>query len=319
MTWELFSGDGAPREVVFPAAPPWRQFATDAHDRAASYQSSPEVVQMLNAAIHLRRPLLITGNPGSGKTTIAYAVARELRLGTVLRWSITSHSTLNDGLYQYDAIGRLQEANLYQLKNQQAGTLEPPPIGRYLRLGPLGTALTTHAKAQPRVLLVDELDKSDIDLPNDLLHIFEEGRFTIPELERAPDEPLEGMAIRPSDEGEPVLIKKGIVRCDEFPLVIFTSNGERDFPPAFYRRCLRLDLPDPDEARLHQIVAAHLGEAVLDEQVRRLIQNFIELRGSRTLATDQLLNAVLLLSQGRVDDQAWPKLKDALLRSLTNA
>ena len=126
---------------------------------------------MVNTALFLRRPLLITGKPGSGKSTLAHSVAYELNLGPVLRWPITTRSTLQDGLYRYDAIARLHEASL------RGGT---PKIGPFVQLGPLGTAMVP--TRWPRVLLIDEIDKSDIDLPNDLLNIFEEGEFEIPEL-----------------------------------------------------------------------------------------------------------------------------------------
>jgi hypothetical protein len=131
-----------------------------------------------NAALYLRRPLLLTGSPGAGKSTLAHAVAYELGLGRVLHWPIVSRSTLQDGLYRYDAIARLQDNQIAA----HSGTAPPGGIGSYIRLGPLGTALLPTAK--PRVLLIDELDKSDIDLPNDLLNVMEEGEYGIPELER---------------------------------------------------------------------------------------------------------------------------------------
>ncbi|MFM6814789.1 MAG: AAA family ATPase, partial [Dolichospermum sp.] len=115
---------------------------------------------------------------GTGKTSLAYAVAYELGLGEVLHWPITTRTTLKDGLYSYDAIGRLQDA-----KDKDKDNLAE--IGKYINLGSLGTALLPSEK--PRVLLIDEIDKSDIDLPNDLLHIFEEGEFEIPELRRIAD------------------------------------------------------------------------------------------------------------------------------------
>lgn len=125
---------------------------------------------MVNAALYLRRPLLVTGNPGTGKTSLAYSVAYELDLGEVLYWPITTRTTLKDGLYNYDAVGRLQDAKLNPDDSLNR-------IGKYITLGPLGTALLPSER--PRVLLIDEIDKSDVDLPNDLLHVFENGEYTI--------------------------------------------------------------------------------------------------------------------------------------------
>ena len=109
-------------------------------------------------------------------------------------------------------------------------------IGRHVRLGPLGTALLPYEK--PRVLLIDEIDKSDFDLPNDLLNVFEEGEFEIEELTRLPDE-TGAVPVMTSDPDAHVEVHRGRVRCRAFPFVVLTSNGEREFPPAFLRRCLR--------------------------------------------------------------------------------
>ncbi|HEY0698434.1 MAG TPA: AAA family ATPase, partial [Micromonospora sp.] len=202
--WRVYLGTGEPHDGIerLPEPPPWRAFdgtvpadagegvptgaeqRRDVIRRARAYLADPDVVDMVNASLYLRRPLLVTGKPGTGKSTLAFAVAHELRLGPVLYWPVTSRSTLADALYRYDAIGRLQEANLHRLDPSAAPAV--PDIGRYLRLGPLGTALLPAHR--PRVLLVDELDKSDIDLPNDLLNVFEEGAFEIPELARLPVE-----------------------------------------------------------------------------------------------------------------------------------
>src|SRR5262249_20206891 len=151
-----------------------------------AYQAAEEEINLVNLALHLRRPLLVTGQPGVGKSTLAFSVAYELGLGPVLRWPITSRSTLLDALYRYDAVGRLQEVSLQREAarpsrrtqddaTMPAGNDATAPsadgadallgIGKYVRLGPLGTALLP--RHRPRVLLIDEFDKSDIDLPND--------------------------------------------------------------------------------------------------------------------------------------------------------
>ncbi|MFI6157897.1 AAA family ATPase [Kitasatospora sp. NPDC051170] len=291
-TWRLFRGDGAERVVDFPPAPPWRRFSSEGTDGTTAprpYLIGEEEAEVVNAALHLRRPLLVTGHPGTGKSSLAYAVAHELSLGRVLHWPVNSRSVLQEALYQYDAVGRLREVGLRRDTGEQE-----PGIGEFIRLGPLGNALAP--RERPRVLLIDELDKGDVDLPNDLLTVFEEGEFTIPELARLAD--THGpVPIRTDEPDEPMAVERGRIRCREFPVVVITSNGERDFPPAFLRRCVRLDLSEPDERRLREIVAAHLGPGALVE-VEDLLDRFLSRRALGELATDQLLNAVFLRKNG---------------------
>lgn len=313
--WGVYRGDNQPHDGAnqLPDPPPWRAFMRTSSQRGSTFQASLEEVELVNAALYLRRPLLITGKPGIGKSTLAYSVAHELQLGEVLRWPITTRSTLNEGIYSYDAIGRLQEANFLRLKGNE---LDLPDIGKFLRLGPLGTALLP--SDSPRVLLIDEIDKSDVDLPNDLLHVFEEGEFSVPELARLADQ--RNVSVLTAD-GKYAVIEDGIVRCRTFPFVVFTSNGEREFPAAFLRRCLRLTMQPPDRQKLLDIVNAHLGveaNSNLPQEIEQIIDNFLQLRGERELATDQLLNAIYLSTQ-QVEPLARPALVDAIFKSLSGA
>ena len=149
-------------------------------------------------------------------------------------------------------------------------------IGRYITLNWLGTALLPSER--PRVLLIDEIDKSDIDLPNDLLHAFEEGSYEIPELVRIQKEQPE-VEVATRDPGKPrVTIKEGRVDCHAFPFVLLTSNGERDLPPAFFRRCLRIEIKEADEARLKEIVGRPLREGAGQRRVDQ--QTDCEIPGS---------------------------------------
>jgi MoxR-like ATPase len=346
--WPLYTGSRVPHEHVdkLPEPPRWRPrrgsvpageerrlptiadmdkgLEPGALRRALTFHATPTIIEVVNAALYLRRPLLVTGKPGSGKSSLVDAVAYELCLGPVLRWPVTSHSTLRDALYQYDAIGRLQDG---PARNKGA-TDKATQIGRFVTLGPLGTALLPTAR--PRALLIDEIDKSDIDLPNDLLNVFEEGTFDIPELRRQGEDVT--VDVLTSDPWQPrARVRGGRVLSHEFPLIVMTSNGEREFPAPFLRRCLRLQMPNPtgnaleddnkDGWRLREIVKLHFeGRDLADAEA--VIDRFIKLalREGRELATDQLLNAVyfVLEAHAKPADER-ERVLDRLMQTLSSS
>lgn len=322
-SYEVFGVKGA----KLPPAPPWRRFdPASKKDRGAQHVVGGKEKEAINAALCLRRPLLVTGRPGAGKSSLAWAIAEDLGFGPVLTWPITSRSTLQQGLYDYDAIARVQETARWQNVSKDDSEAKPAlAIENFLTLGPLGTALADSTEEQPRVLLIDEIDKSDIDLPNDLLHVFEEGEFIIPELARAGQQqtgsvnvPLHGEP--KTDKGRKAPIENGHVRCRAFPIVVLTSNGEREFPPAFLRRCLRLDIAKYTHEQLANIVRNRLKiDPEQQPQAKQALKLFEKLQDEekRLVATDQLLNAIHLLCTGGApyDEQ---QLRELILRALSD-
>jgi MoxR-like ATPase len=327
--WRIFKGEPTTSKtrttkgrVPFPEPPAWRvPGAKRERVLAATFRPTPPLIDAINAAIYLRRPLLVTGKPGTGKSSLIYKVAEELGLGNVLKWSINSKSVLRDGLYTYDALARLQ----YIHEQQAAGTAKPKtgtrPVRQphadlrlFLTLGPLGSALAS--KAAPRALLVDEIDKSDVDLPNDLLDVLDTGRFRIPELTRMGKDvtvSIDGI------DGEAIPVKGGEVVFTEFPLMVMTSNGERDFPGPFLRRCVQFDLLEPDKDELAKIVAAHFPKlaneyGVVSPKALDLIGKFITRRESMALATDQVLNAFHMIHNSGL--QFSPTEEDELIKTI---
>lgn len=302
MTWRpYYQGKGEQYQGDLPAPPSWR-FAPPKLS-AERFQPPEGLAEAVNAALCLRRPLLLTGSPGTGKSTVATSVAYELDLGDVLEWHITSRSTLTEALYRYDALGRLDAT--------RHG--EPDDIGRFLQLGPLGTALMDWKR--PRMLLIDEIDKSDIDLPSDLLNVIEAGKFEIPELTRHAEKVVQ---VRLCDGDQTRPVRNGRVKCREFPFIVMTSNGERSFPPPFLRRCVRFEMPEPDAHSLAAIVRAHLGE---DKalQAESLLADFeARIKRRESLATDQLLNALhLVTGEISLDGEQRARLIKLLLRDLS--
>lgn len=333
LDWRRFRGTRTPGDALarMPPPPRWRPYRAPVEaerwwpksepddetlpdplrQRGSTFHATDHIVEMVNAALYLRRPLLVTGQPGSGKSSLIDAVAWELRLGAPLRWSVSSRSTLRDAIYQYDAIGRMQDDGA-------------KAIGDYLTLGPLGTALLPTAR--PRALLIDEIDKSDIDLPNDLLNVFEEGEFRVPELTRLGEHAQ--VEVLTADPRQPrATLTGGRLACHEFPLMILTSNGEREFPAPFLRRCLRLQMPNPTGQlkeddnegwkRLDAVVALHFSEAER-AQAQDIIDDFkIRAAFNKAVATDQLLNAIHFVMSSQIPaDVPRARILDEMMREL---
>lgn len=333
MNWTpYYTGMGSIPEQPqrLPPPPPWRAptgtagvaDAVQSPSPASTYRADPELVDAVNAALHLRRPLLLTGPAGSGKSSVIEQIAAELGLGSVLRWHITSRSTLADALYRYDALGRIHAYNLRAVDRpavskhgraaRRASRAARDDIGDFVQLGPLGTALLPGPL--PRALLIDEIDKSDLDLPSDLLDVLERGRFEIPELAR---HSRRHVTVRTADPGIRHDVENGLVECAEFPVIVLTSNGERDFPAPFLRRCVRFDMPALTVSTLTGIVEAHL-EKVEEDTTHTLVTAFVDrLNRGENLAVDQLLSAVHLLRGDRIqDDGQRTRLQELLFQGL---
>ena len=304
--------------------PNWRD-KTKADHNAKTFDlfDNNDLVNAVNAAIYLRRPLLVTGKPGIGKSSLAKSIAEELTtLKKPLHWQITSKSRLKEGLYSYDALARLQDLQMKKMYHE-LGEFDKSKgintdIGDYIKLGVLGKAFLS---TKPCVVLIDEIDKSDLDLPNDLLHIFEEQDFEIDEVKRSKEVNIKVDGYDIPDDGK--------IECKgDFPIIVMTSNGERDFPPAFLRRCIsvNISLPNDKEQQIGLLTKMVLGhfdadsfvdkdDSKLKTKLEELVSEFVDLKvdDGILLSNDQLLNAAFLVLNS---DMGIEDFKTSLLSAL---
>ncbi len=231
------------------------------------YITSPALEQAVNAAVALGRPLLIKGEPGTGKTMLAVHIAQALG-HPLIRWHIKSTTKATDGLYVYDTVQRLHDSRF--------GDTNVSDISRYIRLGPLGQSF---AAESTRVLLIDEVDKADVEFPNDLLNELDLMEFDILET------------------GEHV---KAVNR----PIVVITSNNEKELPDAFLRRCVFHYIDFPEEELMDRIVRVHYPD-IEKKLLEGCITAFYELRAVRGLrkrpSTSELLDWIAALRRAGVD------------------
>ena len=239
-------------------------------ESTATYVATDELKTAVNAAIKLQKPLLLKGEPGTGKSLLAQELAQLLGL-PLIQWHIKSTTRAQQGLYEYDAVSRLRDSQL--------GVEGVEDISRYIIPGQLWQAFVSE---QPTVLLIDEIDKADIEFPNDLLLELDQMEFYVPETHER-------------------------VRARHRPLVIITSNNEKELPDAFLRRCFFHYIRFPDMATLEQIVRVHFAD-ISAELVKRALEVFFELREVPGLkkkpSTSELLDWLRLLMADDIPPEA---------------
>jgi MoxR-like ATPase len=225
------------------------------------YIATRDLEVAVNAAIALERPLLVKGEPGTGKTVLAEEVARVLGL-PLIQWHIKSTTKAAQGLYEYDAVARLRDGQL--------GDAKVHDIANYIKRGKLWDAFVAET---PVVLLIDEIDKADIEFPNDLLQELDRMEFFVYET-------------------------KETIKAKRRPIVVITSNNEKELPDAFLRRCFFHYIRFPDRETMERIVAAHHPN-LKQELVREALQLFYNMREVPGLkkkpATSELLDWLKLL------------------------
>jgi MoxR-like ATPase len=258
-------------------------------DGSAEYVATPDLTVAVNAAITLERPLLVKGEPGTGKTELARQSARALGL-PLIEWSVKSTTKAAQGLYEYDAVSRLRDGQL--------GEARVRDVANYVRPGPLWRAFAAETKV---VLLIDEIDKADIEFPNDLLQELDRMEFLVYET------------------GETIVAQRR-------PIVVVTSNNEKELPDAFLRRCFFHYIRFPDPETLARIVEVHFP-GIKPGLVRAALTQFFEIRETPGLkkrpSTSEALDWLKLLLAEDLEAEdlrrdpttALPRLHGALLKN----
>ena len=235
-------------------------------DSTKEYVASVELMQAVNVAIALKKPLLVKGEPGTGKTMLAEAVAKSLGKKMII-WNIKSTTKAQDGLYMYDTIQRLYDG--------QFGEEGVDDIAHYIKLGKLGEAFSADEEV---VLLIDEIDKADLEFPNDLLWELDQMEFYIHET-------------------------KETVKAKQRPIVIITSNAEKELPDAFLRRCIFHYIDFPDSKLMEEIVRVHFPN--VDENVlKNAMDVFYAIRSEKDIrkkpSTSELIDWINALQIGGI-------------------
>jgi MoxR-like ATPase len=247
------------------------------------YFPSEALSYAIDMAIALNRPLLLKGEPGCGKTRVAEVVAQaihgEAYKDFYFEWNIKSTSKANDGIYTFDHIARLRDATIDGVNNTQLSS----NLSRYIKKGALAEAIEKSSKEKCSILLIDEIDKADIDFPNDLLMELDKKEYKILELK-----------------------KKNTIQPKGNVLVFITSNDEKDLPPAFLRRCLFHYVDFPNEPDLKRIVEANFPK-MEETLMKKAIEKFIALkkdmdsRAEKTISTSELLDWIELITHFNIN------------------
>lgn len=230
------------------------------------YVASEQLLNAVNVAITLGKPLLIKGEPGTGKTMLAEAISKALDKKLII-WNIKSTTKAQDGLYMYDTIQRLYDG--------QFGEEGVNDIARYIKLGKLGEAFESDEQV---ILLIDEIDKADLEFPNDLLWELDQMEFYIHETKRT-------------------------VKAKHRPIVIITSNAEKELPDAFLRRCIFHYIDFPDADLMEEIVRTHIPD-VEEAVLKSAFDVFYDIRGMRDVrkkpSTSELIDWINVLQLGGI-------------------